>query len=118
MRWIILISSFSVVIDATHVVSAFLLARFGKGDAVDLSAVAFATSGFSGAELESIVNEAAIRAVRRVSTALRDPNVDPTTITPNVRAEDFEGAIATFFASRSKRGNGGMGDILNNVWKS
>jgi SpoVK/Ycf46/Vps4 family AAA+-type ATPase len=90
--------------------------RFGKGDAVDLSAVAFATSGFSGAELESIVNEAAIRAVRRVSTALRDPKVDPTTITPNVRAEDFEGAIATFFASRSKR-NGSMGDILNNVWK-
>lgn len=101
----------------SHMFRLCCFGRFGKGDAVDLSAVAFATSGFSGAELESIVNEAAIRAVRRVSTALRDPNVDPNTITPNVRAEDFEGAIATFFASRSKRSNGGMGDILNNVWK-
>jgi ATP-dependent 26S proteasome regulatory subunit len=92
--------------------------RFGSGSAVDLSTIAFATSGCSGAELEAIVNEAAIRAVRRVSTALRNPNVDPATITPNVRPEDFEGAVASFFASRSKRNSGGMGDILNNVWKA
>jgi ATP-dependent Zn protease len=104
---------------ACHLTISFLdVYRFGSGSAVDLSTIAFATSGCSGAELEAIVNEAAIRAVRRVSTALRNPNVDPATITPNVRAEDFEGSVASFFASRSKRNSGGMGDILNSVWKA
>jgi hypothetical protein len=63
-----------------------------------------------------MVNEAAIRAVRRVSAALRDSDVDPTTITPNVLPEDFEGSVGTFFATR-KKGPSGMGEILNNVWK-
>lgn len=43
----------------------------GKGRAVDLSAVATVTPGLCGAELEFIVNEAAIRAVRRVSAQLQ-----------------------------------------------
>jgi ATP-dependent Zn protease len=88
---------------------------FGVGNAVDLSTVALATSGLSGAELEFIVNESAIRAVRRVSAALRDDTVDPTTITPNVRPDDFEDAVRTFYSSRKKTASGSMSDILNNV---
>lgn len=89
------------------------------GDAIDLSAVASATPGLSGAELEFIVNEAAIRAVRRVSEALRDDNVNPNSISANVRSEDFESSVRDFFISR-KRGlvNGGdVKDLLSNVWK-
>eukprot|EP00546_Thalassionema_frauenfeldii_P013103 CAMPEP_0178928012 /NCGR_PEP_ID=MMETSP0786-20121207/19591_1 /TAXON_ID=186022 /ORGANISM="Thalassionema frauenfeldii, Strain CCMP 1798" /LENGTH=446 /DNA_ID=CAMNT_0020603677 /DNA_START=453 /DNA_END=1793 /DNA_ORIENTATION=- len=91
----------------------------GIGDAIDLSAVASATPGLSGAELEFIVNEAAIRAVRRVSEALRDDSVNPNSISANVRSEDFEGSVRDFFISR-KRGlvNGGdVKDLLSNVWK-
>jgi ATP-dependent 26S proteasome regulatory subunit len=83
---------------------------------VDLSVIALSTNGCSGAELEAIVNEAAIRAVRRVSAALRDPSIDQTTITPSVRPEDFEDAVSSFYSSRSKR-NGSVGEMLNNVWK-
>jgi ATP-dependent Zn protease len=82
----------------------------GIGDKVDLSAIAAVTSGFSGAELEFIVNEAAIRAVRRVSSAIRVGETKG--VTPHVTAEDFEGSLQSFFASRRPK------DPLNDMWKS
>jgi len=85
----------------------------GVGERVDLSAVAAVTSGFSGAELEFLVNEAAIRAVRRVSSAIQTGN---TKITPHVKPEDFEASLESFFASRRPKGT--MNDIWKNVWRS
>lgn len=85
----------------------------GVGDKVDLSAVAAVTPGFSGAELEFLVNEAAIRAVRRVSSAIHGGN---TNVTPHVKAEDFEASLDSFFASRKPKGN--MNDMWKNVWRS
>ena len=76
-------------------------------------AVAAVTAGFSGAELEFIVNEAAIRAVRRVSSAIRQ-NKEASTV-PHVNAEDFEASLQSFFATRKPKGN--MNDIWKNVWK-
>jgi cell division protease FtsH len=87
----------------------------GKGRMVDLSAIAAITDGLSGAELEFIVNEAAIRAVRRVSRALRETgNISIggeegisssnfqalRDITPHVEAQDFEASLANFFETR------------------
>jgi cell division protease FtsH len=84
----------------------------GMGTAVDLSAIAILTEGFSGAELEYLVNEAAIRAVRRVSSALQQGKVQD--ITPHVSANDFESSMQNFFETR--RPPQGMG-ILKNVLK-
>ena len=81
---------------------------------MDLSAVAAVTAGFSGAELEFLVNESAIRAVRRVSSSIRKDE-SSTTITPHVCAEDFEASLANFFATRRPKGNN-VNDILKNVW--
>lgn len=89
------------------------LNSLGVGEKVDLSAIAVVTQGFSGAELEFLVNEAAIRAVRRVSSALQGGN---TNVTPHVMAEDFEASLENFFATRKPKGN--MNDILKNVWRS
>eukprot|EP00542_Grammatophora_oceanica_P002853 CAMPEP_0194061292 /NCGR_PEP_ID=MMETSP0009_2-20130614/74197_1 /TAXON_ID=210454 /ORGANISM="Grammatophora oceanica, Strain CCMP 410" /LENGTH=528 /DNA_ID=CAMNT_0038712551 /DNA_START=221 /DNA_END=1807 /DNA_ORIENTATION=- len=86
----------------------------GVGKRVDLSAIAAATPGLAGAELEFIVNEAAIRAVRRVSSALRG-GTDPKSIVPNVEAEDFEGSVAGFFSSR--RTSGGLNNVFNQMLK-
>ena len=83
----------------------------GKGSSVDLSAVAAVTKGLGGADLEFIVNEAAIRAVRRVSAKLRSGE-DPRSITPVVSAEDFEQSVLDF--KRTRQG-GGVNDILSNV---
>lgn len=88
------------------------IGSLGIGSKVDLSAVASATPGLSGAELEFIVNEAAIRAVRRVTAALR-AGKDASTIIPNVDAEDFESSVASFFESRRKNG---MGNVMKNVF--
>lgn len=85
----------------------------GIGDAVDLSAVAAVTPGFSGAELEFLVNEAAIRAVRRVSAALRDGQ---THVTAHVKATDFEESLESFFESRRPKGS--MNELWKNVWRS
>lgn len=85
----------------------------GIGDKIDLSAVAAATSGFSGAELEFLVNEAAIRAVRRVSSALRNGN---SGVTSNVTVEDFESSLANFFITRKPKSN--VNELWKNVWKS
>lgn len=86
----------------------------GKGEKVDLSAVASMTTGFSGAELEFLVNESAIRAVRRVSASLRKGESD-SSVTPHVCAEDFELSLANFFATRRPKGNN-VNDIFKNVW--
>jgi hypothetical protein len=88
------------------------LGSLGQGNAVDLSAVASVTPNLSGAELEFIVNEAAIRAVRRVSAALRK-GADPSSIeSPAVCAKDFEDSVRNFFDNRKPSG-GGMSDVLN-----
>ncbi|KAL7521136.1 hypothetical protein ACHAWX_005835 [Stephanocyclus meneghinianus] len=83
----------------------------GKGAAVDLSAVAVVTRGLCGADLEYIVNEAAIRAVRRVSSKLREGE-DPKNIIPTVSAEDFESSVVDFFETRRPKGSF---DLLSNV---
>lgn len=85
----------------------------GKGRAVDLSAVASATPGLSGAELEFIVNEAAIRAVRRVSAELQQ-GVDPSHIVPTVEAIDFEESVKNFNQTRRNKG-GGVSDLLRSL---
>ena len=93
----------------------------GKGRRVDLSAIAALTEGLSGAELEFIVNEAAIRAVRRVSAALRlhgtNSGTSPETLTPHVTSEDFEASLRNFFETRRPRNNS-VSDLLKNVWKA
>jgi len=91
------------------------LGALGKGRLVDLSAVAALTDGFSGAELEFLVNEAAIRAVRRVSSALQK-GTSHKDIVPHVEARDFEESLRSFYDTRKPKG-GGMNDILKNVWK-
>jgi len=72
------------------------------------------TDGFSGAELEFLVNEAAIRAVRRVSAALR-AGVHGSDITPHVEAADFEASLASFYETR--RPNSGVAEIWKKVWR-
>ena len=84
----------------------------GMGASVDLSAVAAVTRGLCGADLEFIVNEAAIRAVRRVSAKLRSGE-DPKNITPCVSAIDFENSVVNFYEMRKPKG--GVGDLLSNV---
>lgn len=76
--------------------------------------MAAVTDGLSGAELEFIVNEAAIRAVRRVSSALRDGG-DPKNIMPHVSAIDFEASVANF--DETRRGGNKGGNVFKNVWK-
>jgi cell division protease FtsH len=89
-----------------------ILFSLGVGASVDLSALAAVTRGLCGADLEFIVNEAAIRAVRRVSAKLRS-GVDPKSITPTVSAEDFENSVVSFYEMRKAKG--GVGDILSSV---
>jgi len=84
----------------------------GIGAAVDLSAVAAVTKGMCGADLEFIVNEAAIRAVRRVTAKLRSGE-DPKGITPTVSSEDFENSVVDFYETRKPKGV--VGDIFNSV---
>lgn len=86
----------------------------GIGSSIDLSAVAAVTRGLCGADLEFIVNEAAIRAVRRVSSKLR-AGIDPASIIPTVTAEDFEMSVIDFYNSRKPKS--GVGDILSGIMK-
>ena len=84
----------------------------GKGNMVDLSAVATATDGLGGAELEFIVNEAAIRAVRRIDSQ----TCDGRSIAPFVSPEDFEGSVQNFFSTRKPRAaEAGFGKTVMNV---
>jgi cell division protease FtsH len=85
----------------------------GKGRKVDLSAIAALTEGLSGAELEFVVNEAAIRAVRRVSAALRE-GAHTQDIVPHVEAADFEASLSSFFETRRRQG---PSEILKNLLK-
>jgi SpoVK/Ycf46/Vps4 family AAA+-type ATPase len=89
----------------THAsLSTYLDKSLGQGTSVDLTAVAGVTEGLSGAELACIVNEAAIRAVRRVSEQLKE-GVDKTEIDNTVFPEDFEASVQSFFKSRNKKNN-------------
>jgi len=91
------------------------LGSLGKGKAVDLSAIAAVTNGLCGAELEFVVNEAAIRAVRRVSSQLNQGK-EPRAVTPQVTAEDFEASVANYYATRKPGGGaGGVGQSLFNA---
>jgi len=58
------------------------------GGTVDLDAVAGVTGGMSGAELEALVNEATIRAVRRQGSAIEMP--------------DMLSAVDSFYSSRGR----------------
>jgi ATP-dependent Zn protease len=89
----------------------------GKDRMVDLSAIAAVTDGFSGAELEFLVNEAAIRAVRRVSSALRD-GIAHGDIVPHVEARDFEESLRNFYETRTTKGGATkLNDFIKTVWK-
>ena len=83
----------------------------GKGYTVDLSAVAAVTSGLSGAELEFIVNEAAIRAVRRVSAELGSGK-DMSQIIPRISATDFESSVKSFYKTRKPGRKGLIENVL------
>ena len=48
----------------------------GLGDDVDLGSIARGTPGFSGADLENLLNEAAILAVRRGKRFITQPEID------------------------------------------
>ena len=91
----------------------------GKGRMVDLSAIAAVTDGWSGAELEFLVNEAAIRAVRRVSSALQRGTTPIGDIVPHVEARDFEESLRSFYETRKPKGSGpsAVNDLLKNVWR-
>jgi len=73
---------------------------------VDLSAVAAVTEGLSGAELESIVNEAGIHAVRRLQQE-EEPNAI-------IQASDFEASVKNFMETRRPNN---AASLLRNVWK-
>ena len=81
--------------------NALINSSVGRGKHVDLSAVAAITDGLSGAELEMIVNEAAIRAVRRVGKQLEE-GVEKNLVDKTVYPSDFEASIESFFQSRAK----------------
>jgi len=53
--------------------------------------------------------------VRRVSAKLRDPNIDPTTVQPNVEAIDFEASVKSYYETRRPMSGGKMGELLSNV---
>ena len=80
----------------------------GVGKATDLSVVAAVTDVFSGADLEHIVNEAAIRAVRCVSRQLNS-GTDKKEVDTTVYPEDFEASIISFFQSRREKKKGHLG---------
>ncbi|EJK58688.1 hypothetical protein THAOC_21166 [Thalassiosira oceanica] len=63
---------------------------------VNLQAVAAATEGLSGSDLEVIINEAAIRAARRVSIQL-NAGLEVNT---KIYQEDVQDSLTSFFQSR------------------
>lgn len=79
----------------------------GVNGRVDISAVAAITRDLSGAELEFIVNEAAIRAVRRVGALMR-AGKDVSQIAPRITPEDFEASVENFFTTRKPAGRKGL----------
>jgi SpoVK/Ycf46/Vps4 family AAA+-type ATPase len=73
----------------------------GKGYAVDLMAVSLATPGLSGAELEFVVNEAAINAVRRLSSSMKEKKGSGyISSTPRILPTDFEASVKNFYKTR------------------
>jgi cell division protease FtsH len=100
------------------------LNALGQGRKIDLSAVAAVTDGLSGAELEFVVNEAAIRAVRRYDATTRlDKKKNNAAGSSNnkndgnvvgVEAVDFEDSVKSYFATRRPKG-GGIDNMLRGV---
>ena len=72
---------------------------------VDLSVLANLTPNMSGAEIEGIVNEAAIRAVQRARRAAAGE------FKREVIMEDFEDAVKEFYSSRMRVG--GLGNVMS-----
>jgi len=68
------------------------------GEDVDLDALAASTEGLSGAQLEALVREASVRAVREIAT-----EIDPAAAAD--RAEDVTVTAAHFAAARDSLGN-------------
>jgi len=93
------------------------IGSLGKGNKVDLGAVAAVTSGLSGADLEFIVNEAAIRAVRRISKTIQQTTEDNISIIPNVLSVDFEESIQNFYDTRRQYNGRKITDGINNFLK-
>ncbi len=67
------------------------------GEDVDLDALAASTEGLSGAQLEALVREASVRAVREIAT-----EIDPAAAAD--RAEDVTVAAAHFAAAKDSLG--------------
>ena len=66
---------------------------------VNLQAVVAETEGFSGSDLEMIINEAAIRAARRVSIQL-NAGLEADT---KIYQKDVQDSLTSFFESRRFR---------------
>ena len=65
------------------------------GEGVDIGDLAFETDGYSGAELEALVREAAMRAVRSVATGIEPAEAAEHADEITVTAEHFEAAKRT-----------------------
>jgi len=61
-------------------------------DDVDLDAIAASTEGYSGAELESLVREASMRAIREIAAEIEPDEVDDRAGEVVITADDFEQA--------------------------
>lgn len=86
----------------------------GKGYAVDLMAVSLATPGLSGAELEFVVNEAAIHAVRRLSDGMKEKRGGGDILsTPRILPTDFEASVKNFYKTRRPAS---MKGLIENVF--
>ena len=55
------------------------------GDDVDLKSIARGTAGFAGADLENLLNEAAILAVRNNRRFITQPDIDEAILPPGLR---------------------------------
>ena len=66
---------------------------------VDLDAVAAETAGFSGAQLEALVRDASLRAVRAVAGTVDPETADEHTDRVTVTREDVEAALAALDAT-------------------
>ena len=78
--------------------------RLNLAPDVDLRRVALDASGFSGAELAGLANEAAIRSVRRTISSNANEK--------SVSMSDFTSALVDFTTSRRKNGLGILNSIL------
>ncbi len=69
-------------------------------DDVDLEAIASKTEGYSGAELEALVREASMRAIRAVANEVPPDELDDREERVTISVEDFDAAKETLEARR------------------